>query len=245
MLGAIWGSFLNVVACRVINDQSIVTPRSRCPQCKTTIAWYDNIPILSWIILQGTCRHCNKNISWLYPCIEFLTMISLLALYNRVEPTYFIAYVIFFSVLIVSMRTDLEYMLIISELCLYPIFIAFLLSWINLLPISFAQSVLGACIGYMSLWTIAHVFFALTKKKGLGEGDFDLFALIGAFTGIEGLIFSIFIASWSGTIIGLIYLLITKQSNNTRIPFAPFLALSAMLYVLLQDDILRYFLYNA
>lgn len=234
LFGALWGLFLNVVAFRLINNQSIITPRSRCTQCHTIIAWHDNIPVLSWLLLKSKCRWCTKPISFLYPFIELITIILFATTYLMIDQLYWISYFVFFSTLIVIIRTDLEYMLIISEFCLYPGIIAFGLSYFELLPISLAQSIMGALVGYLSLWSIATVHYVITKKRGLGEGDFDLLALIGAFTGLEGILFTVLIASWSGTIIAGLYLLITRNTLTTRIPFAPFLALGAIVYVIMQ-----------
>ncbi len=242
-LSLLWGSFLNVVAFRWIQNKSIVTPRSYCPHCKQPIAWYDNIPVLSWLMLCGQCRSCKQPISWLYPFIELFTAASLIALYLSVPPHYLFAYVIFFSALIVIIRTDLEHMLIMQATTLYIIPIAYVLSYTNMLPISLWQSVIGSCIGYGSLWSIAYLYYICTKKQGLGAGDFDLLACIGAFTGVEGVLCTLLIGSWLGSIISIVYILYTKQGMQTRIPFAPFLALGAMIYVCLQDAIHAWLLY--
>ena len=237
ILCLIWGSFLNVVAYRWMQNKSIITPRSCCPYCKKSIAWYDNIPVLSWLLLRGTCRFCKQPISWLYPFIELITAVSLIALYMSVPTIYFPAYALFFSALIITIRTDLEHMLIMQAMTLYLIPVAFALSYAQLLPISLWQSILGTSIGYGSLWSIAQLYYLLTKKQGLGSGDFDLVALIGAFTGLEGILCTLFFGSWIGSIISISYLLFTRKEMNTRIPFAPFLATGAMVYVCLQDSI--------
>ena len=125
----IWGSFLNVVAYRWMQNKSIITPRSYCPYCEKAIAWYDNIPVLSWLILHGTCRSCQQPISWLYPFIELVTAISLIALYLSVPTIYLPAYALFFSALIIIIRTDLEHMLIMQAMTLYLIPVAFGLSY--------------------------------------------------------------------------------------------------------------------
>lgn len=242
LLGALWGSFLNVVAFRLINNQSIVTPRSRCTKCRKTIAWYDNIPVISWLLLHATCRWCSQPISCLYPFIELVTSALFATTYLIIDPSYWISYFIFFSALIVIIRTDLEYMLIIPEFCLYPGLYALIASYVGLLPISLTQSIIGALIGYFSLWSIATIHYCITKRQGLGEGDFDLLALIGAFTGPEGILLTLLIASWSGTIIAGLYLLATGNKLNARIPFPPLLALGAAVYVLVQPVNLLYHL---
>lgn len=232
ILGLMWGSFLNVVAFRSLQQQSIITPRSYCTHCKKSIAWYDNIPVISWLLLQGSCRMCKHAISCLYPFIEIITAYTFLLLYMQVDHAYALGYFIFISLLIIITRTDLEHMLIVPEFCLYPIIIAFFLAYTGLLPITITQSITGALVGYFSLWSIAKLYYSIADKKGLGEGDFDLFALIGAFTGLQGLFTSLLIGSWSGSIAGITYLMITKNTANTCIPFAPFLALGAVVHVL-------------
>lgn len=235
-LSLIWGSFLNVVAHRAILGLSIITPRSHCLWCKQIIAWYDNIPLLSWIILQGKCRACSTPISLLYPFIE-LTALSIFALYYYAPHSYFFGYFILFSALIVTIRTDLEHMLIASAICFYPIPLAWILSYNELLPINLFQSMLGTALGYGLLWSIAYLYYFTTKKHGLGEGDFDLMALIGAFVGIKGAIYTLFIASWIGSIVGIIYLLLYKKSKECRLPFAPFLSYGTMIYIFFQNSI--------
>lgn len=236
ILAAIWGSFLNVVAHRLLIGESIVRPRSRCPFCKTTIAWYDNIPILSWLVLQGKCRTCKKSISFLYPLIEVLTIISFGLLYYY-NPTHFFSHALFFSALIVTVRTDLEYMLISRLATLGMIPFAWICSFAGLLPIDLKESILGACVGYLSLWVVARIFYAATKKHGLGEGDFDLLALIGAFCGPQGVLISLLIGSWFGTAISLMYIVACKKNLQVKIPFGPFLAFGAMSYVIWQSHI--------
>lgn len=237
LLALIWGSFLNVVACRLISNQSIIHPRSHCPHCKTTIAWHDNIPVISWIVLGAKCRSCKKPISFLYPFIELLTLSSFFALYAY-APTYFYAHAVFFSALIVTVRTDLEHMLISRLATIGVIPIAWTLSYFGMLPITLAGSLIGAIIGYLSLWIVAHIFYTLTKKHGLGEGDFDLLALIGAFCGTPGVFIAILIGSWVGTIASILYIIASrKKSLHIKVPFGPFLALGAMSYVIWQDAI--------
>ncbi len=244
LLSLIWGSFLNVVAYRLINEKSIVAPRSFCPHCKTTIAWYDNIPVVSWLLLGAKCRHCKKGISALYPFIELLTVFSFVLLYYF-EPTFFPAYALFFSALIVTIRTDLEYMLISRMVTLALLPVAWLLSYFQLLPITLTQSLIGSLLGFFSLFFIAQTFYFLTKKHGIGEGDFDLLALIGAFTGAKGVFFTLLIGSWIGSIISIAYIIIAGKNVQAKIPFGPFLALGTMSYVLWHNSIEQAVMYFA
>lgn len=235
-----WGSFLNVVAYRLINHTSIIFPGSHCPNCKHALNWYDLVPVFSWLFLRGTCRYCSTPISSLYPFIELLTAALTVVLYHSIDPHYFFSYAILFSALIVSIRTDLEYMLIsrLVSLCLVPVGIG--LSAIGLLPITITQSILGTLFGYILLWGTARIFKALTKKEGIGEGDFELLAMIGSFTGMFGVWMSLTIGSIAGSFLSIAYILITKKGPNTKIPFGPFLALGAIVTVLYNQMILTF-----
>lgn len=186
-------------------------------------------------MLSGKCRYCSKAISWLYPFIELLTATSLLALYQTVKFLYFPAYLIFFSALIVTIRSDIQSMLISRYVTIFLIPVGIILSATGLLPISRAQSVLGALLAYLFLSGLAFVFYYLTGKRGMGEGDFELLAFIGAFLGTFGAWITLFLASIFGSIFGILFITITRANRSAKIPFGPFLALAAMAYVFLQD----------
>ena len=226
-----WGSFLNVVAYRLLINESFVCKRSYCPHCKHKIAWYDLIPLISFFLLKGKCRYCHKKITWLYPFIEIATALIFTLMIIFIEPSYWLGYGIFFSALIVNIRTDLQKMVIPRITSLYLAPIGCICAFLKLLPISFYQSLMGSIFGYFTLFIIAKTFYYTTKKQGLGEGDFDLLALIGAFTGIQGAWMSLFIGSVAGSIIGIFLILVEKYSRNTKIPFGPFLAFGALFYL--------------
>lgn len=232
-----WGSFLNMLGYRLVHDCSIFAKRSQCPRCNTTIAWYDNIPVISWILLCAQCRACKQSISALYPCIELLTAITLYAVYALVEPQFFVAYFMFVSALIITIRSDLETMLISRFVSLYAMPIGFLCSWLDMLPINITESVIGALFGYGLFWSIATGFYYVTGKHGLGQGDIDLMTFIGSFTGIIGCWATMLIGSIVGSLVGIVTLLCTRQGLQTRIPFGPFLALGAICYILFRINI--------
>ncbi|MFC1894845.1 prepilin peptidase [Candidatus Dependentiae bacterium] len=242
-----WGSFLNVVAYRCITQKSFFEKRSTCNFCKNLIPWYDNIPIISWIILKAQCRNCKKKISWLYPLIEILTAVIITALFFKVfnldntvilssQLTYsFICYFIFFSSLIVAIRTDLQALVIPQIFSIWMVPFGLICSYLNLIEISFKQSLIGSILGYASLLVVAKLFKFFAKKEGLGIGDMELLSMIGAFLGPLGVWFSITIGSLTGVIISGSYLFISKKSTHTLIPFGPFLALGAILYFFIQN----------
>lgn len=233
----LWGSFLNVVAYRLVRSKSIVRPRSACPKCKKPIAWYDNIPVISWSLLLGKCRHCKRSISALYPLIELLTACALLALYLFIPLHYFFAYFIFFSALMVTIRSDFETMLISRCVTIYLAPLGLLLSACNLLPISLSESILGAIFGYLFLYSINAIFKYFRGIEGIGEGDFELLFFVGSFTGIIGCWFSVTLGSILGSLYGIIIIFLKQQNNKIdnanliKIPFGPFLAIGAIVFV--------------
>ena len=204
------------------------------------IAWYDNIPVLSWLFLTGKCRSCHEPISFLYILIECFTALSMSLLFVMIPLHYFPAYFIFFSALIVTIRSDLETMLISRFATVYSIPIGLISSLIGFLPITFHESMIGCMVGYAVLYLTGLIFRKYSGKDGLGQGDLDLLAFIGAFVGPFGCWITLLIGSLIGSCIGLVYLFIFKP-NDSHIPFGPFLALGAISYVLLQDKIILLF----
>jgi leader peptidase (prepilin peptidase) / N-methyltransferase len=230
-----WGSFLNVVGHRLIKGIDLVFKRSHCPHCNTQIQWYDLIPVISYFILQGRCRSCSRQISPLYPFIELLSMVTLLGLTIDIPSNYFVGYFIFFSALIVSIRSDLETMLLSRMVTLYFAPLGWLCATLNIIPLSLQESVFGSIIGFTLLWTIAACFTYITGKRGLGEGDMELMACIGAFTGLTGLWTTLMIGSTSGALFSILYFAITKKDHNTPLPFGPFLALGTIVHVFMMN----------
>lgn len=250
---------------RLINEASL-GGRSYCVHCKKNIAFYDLIPVLSWLALKGSCRSCHQPISALYPFIELLTTIIFTCLYFYIPAEYWISYTVFFSALIITIRSDLEYMLISSFATLFLIPIGIMLSAKNMLPISATESIIGAIAGYTFFWVIAKVFSYLTSKQGIGKGDLYLLAFIGSFTGLFGCWISVLIGSVTASCAGICYLLqkkffsLTATNTDTdtdadtginsesisfgiiKIPFGPFLALGALLFVFLQRPLFFYLL---
>ncbi len=200
-----------------------------------SLCWYDNIPLISFCLLRGKCRSCLVPISFLYPFIELITVASFLGLFYYIDSSYWFAYGIFFSALIVTIRTDLETMLISRYVTLFLVPVGWGLSYCNLLPISLMSSFLASIFGFGFLYAISYIFLKLTGKEGMGQGDVELLAFIGAFLGPIGCWISLMIATILGTVLGISYLLITKQSKGTGIPFGPFLAFGALFYTLFKD----------
>lgn len=225
--GVIWGSFLNSIAYRLLNPDFFKYQYSVCPHCKKQLLWYQLIPLLSFYGLKGACGLCKKPISWLYPFIEAITGITALLLYFYTPSPYWLAYGILFSALIISVRTDLEELVIVPYVSLYLAPVGWLLSAWGALPISLEASLFTSIVSYGLLWGCAYLFYITTKTQGMGEGDFDLIALIGAFLGPFNTLYALAGAAWTGVIFGVLYGI---YSGNWRapIPFGPFLALGTL-----------------
>jgi len=227
-----WGSFLNVFAHRLIIRSSLWS-RSACPQCFTPIKWYDLIPIVSWFLLKGRCRYCAKPISLLYPFIELLTAVTCTALLYMVPPHYFLVSFLCATAMIITIRTDAEFMLI-SRLCsLYLVPVGLLASSLDFLPISFVESLCGTLIGYSSLALVAYLYKKRTGITGLGDGDPELLAGIGSCVGVHGIWHVLLIGSLTATLYACFLMLFYKAGSNTKIPFGPFLAFGAIIALFL------------
>ncbi len=242
LAGLCWGSFCNVLAYRMLHGYEWVYTRSFCPSCKKTIAAYDLIPIISWLILKGRCRMCGQSISWLYPFIEIAAGLLAVLLWLFVSHQYGIAYVLFFTGLLVTIRTDLEAMLIFRAVTVGLIPIAYGASYLGYLPISLAESVVASAGALGFLWLIRYLFWRTRAVEGLGRGDLDLIACIGAFTGILGAWSTLIVGSIIGFVASMVYVLIKRNTDwgrlpsrirDIKVPFAPFLALGAITYVFL------------
>lgn len=237
-----WGSFLNVVGHRITQDNPDFFKRSHCPKCQHVLYWYELIPLLSFFLNLGKCRHCEQSISFLYPIIELLSVVSLSFLYYFFSFYLFLAYFFYFSLLIITIRSDLEYLLVSSAVTLYTIPIPFILSYLQYIPITFFDSLLGAFSGYLCLWSIGKLFFWWTARDGIGEGDFELLALIGAWTGMLGCWFSVTLGSIIGVMSG-ITLQTYQKTADLKIPFAPCLAAGSMIFVFYAKHIMYYLFY--
>jgi len=231
LLGCCIGSFLNVVIYRLPKGFSIVRPASHCPQCRQSIAVYDNIPLLSYLLLRGRCRSCGAGISLRYPLVELATGVLALLLFRRYGwQLQFLVEFLFVCVLLVIFCIDLDTMLIPDVLSLPGIAIGLAASFVT--PrLSWPESLLGIVLGGGLFYFIAVAYRRLRGQEGLGGGDVKLLAMIGAFIGWPGVVFTILTASVSGTLVGLVIMLRKREGLATMLPFGPFLALGAVCYL--------------
>lgn len=230
LFGLVLGSFANVCVHRIPRGESVAFPGSHCPQCEQAIAWYDNIPLFSWLWLKGRCRHCQQSISWRYPLLELLMGLSwaLLAWRYGFSPLLLEALVLVSWLWILSL-IDLETGLLPNVLTFPGMFIGLLFSWWLGDVLS---GVIGLVAGYGFFWLIAKVYLWLTGREGMGYGDFKLLAMLGAFMGWQALPFIVFLSSLTGALIGSALLLLSGKGMRVEIPFGPYLAAAGMIWFL-------------
>lgn len=242
LFGAVVGSFLNVVILRLPSDgESIAFPASHCPICKTPLHWYENIPLLSYLFLLGKCGHCKTRISPQYPLIE-LTMAALSAalMYKFGFGFNFVGLFILCAALLVIIVIDIHHQIIPDVISLPGIIAGLLFSFFST-TLTWQSSLIGIAVGGGVLYTIALAYFLIRKIDGMGGGDIKLLAMIGAWLGWQSLPFVIFASSLSGTIVGLIAMGYQKKGGRTRIPFGPFLSITALIFIFSSEKILYYF----
>jgi len=243
LFGALIGSFLNVCICRMPKNESIVFPPSHCTRCDYVIRWYDNIPILSYALLRGKCRRCGEPISLQYPLVEFVNGALALALFWKCGLG--LSFAILFllcSALVVVTFIDLEHQIIPDSITLPGIVIGFVLSFF--IPgFGWLNSLIGIVAGGGSLLLIAYGYQFLTKKDGMGGGDIKLLAMLGAFFGWQAILFIIFAASLVGSVIGVGVMMAQKKDSTLAIPFGPFLASAAVLYIFFGPQIIFWYLH--
>jgi leader peptidase (prepilin peptidase)/N-methyltransferase len=243
IFGALVGSFLNVCIFRLPKEESIILPGSHCPYCKNPIKFYDNIPLVSYILLKGKCRHCKKPISFQYPSIEGITALSSLFLIIKFGPSLsYLFYFAFVAALIVITVIDLNHQIIPDVISLPGIGVGLLTSLI-IPQITFFNSLIGALLGGGSLFIVGTLYQWLFKREGMGGGDVKLLAMIGAFLGWKAVILTILLSSMIGSIIGILIMVIKGKDFKYAIPFGPFLSLGAVISLFYGQNIINWYLY--
>lgn len=242
ILGAVIGSFLNVCIYRIPAGQSIAFPPSRCPECHTPIRWYQNVPILSWLVLGGKCASCKTPISHRYPMVEALTGgLFVLVFYCFGISLATLVYWLFAAALVVITFIDIDHQIIPDVISLpgtlAGFFCSFAVPWL-----SWTDSAFGILLGGGSLYAVAVGYELLTKKEGMGGGDIKLLAMIGAFLGWKAVLPVIFFSSLMGTMVGVPVMLVKKADRRLAIPFGPFLAAGALFYLFWGAAVIRWYL---
>ncbi|PJA32902.1 MAG: prepilin peptidase [Zetaproteobacteria bacterium CG_4_9_14_3_um_filter_53_7] len=240
VVGMIFGSFANVCVHRIPQGESIAFPGSHCPKCNHAIAFYDNIPLISWLLLGGRCRHCQAAISWRYPLLELLMGLSWGLLAWHYGPTLMLleALCLFFLLWILTF-IDLETFLLPNVLTFPGIALGLAFAW---LFGDWQDALIGAIAGYAVLWLVARLFLKMTGQEGMGYGDFKLLAMLGAFMGWQALPFIIFSSSVAGSVIGAVMLKLSGRGLRSEIPFGPYLAVAGMCWYVWHEQILDWYL---
>ena len=248
IMGLILGSFGNVCIYRMPREMSIVKPPSHCTNCNNSIKWYDNIPIISYLVLKGKCRNCGTKISFIYPAIEFLCGLLFASMYFVFGFSYalFPFCLLMFSLLVIT-AIDFEFQIIPDEFSFMLMIVGFATSFFNpILGDSIGQRMLSSFEGLLagggSLLAVAFVGKLLFKKDAMGGGDIKLMAGVGAFVGWEKVLFAIFIASVLGSIVGILLILFKKIIKRQEIAFGPYLAIGsyAVLFLPSPNTVINY-----
>jgi leader peptidase (prepilin peptidase)/N-methyltransferase len=238
IFGGIIGSFLNVCIYRLPRSKSIVFPPSSCTTCKVPIRCWDNIPLISYLVLRGRCRKCGTHISVRYPIIESITAALFFLLYRKYGLSLELpVHMLFVSLLIVISFVDLDFKIIPDVLSVGGLVAGLLLAFAR--PyFSYLTAIYGVLLGGGILFAIAFFYQLLAKREGMGGGDIKLLAMIGAFCGMQGVIFSLMSGSLLGTLVGLPLMLIKGEDTKYAIPFGPFLSLGALIYVFAGEELI-------
>ncbi len=240
LFGLVMGSFLNVVIYRLPLEQSIIKPRSHCPACNTMIRFYDNIPVISYIILGGKCRYCRAKISLIYPLVEAFTAFSfwLAWYYFGILPVYAGFSILFICLLLALAIIDLRHMILPLELTIGGAVVFLAYSFFN--PVLTPLNAIGAAFGGAAAFAALYFFYLKFRKiEGLGQGDIWMIILLGSFLGVNKMVIAILLASLSGLMVGLFFIIFKKKDLKLALPFGTFLSLGSYVSLFWGEDILR------
>jgi len=259
LAGLLIGSFLNVCIYRLPRDLSVVKPRSFCPECNQMISWFDNIPVVSYMVLAGRCRRCGHRISARYPIVELLTAVAFFWSVRDLGPTLAaLKFCVFGAILIALVFSDLEERILPDEFtlggtALGVIFAAFVplkggfLRLIFLSPtneswISLCDSLLAAAFCGGALWAVGALYEKIRHREGLGLGDVKMVMMVGAFLGVQGALLTLIAGSLLGAVVGLCYIWFTgKDASTYELPFGTFLGVSALFVGFLGEVVFNWY----
>jgi leader peptidase (prepilin peptidase)/N-methyltransferase len=239
--GLIVGSFLNVCIYRLPRRESVVWPGSRCTACSRHLAWLENIPVISWVLLRGRCRSCGTRISMVYPIVEAITAIVFVGGLFVYGPSWLLAVRLLFAcALIVLFAIDLEHQILPNAVTLPGIVAGFIASWF--LPPGWLSSLIGIAIGAGVLFAIAEAYYRVRGQEGLGMGDVKMLAMIGAFLGWPLTLLTLVFASFAGSVVGVGLMASGRGTMQAALPFGTFLALGALAAALIGEPLLAWYL---
>jgi leader peptidase (prepilin peptidase)/N-methyltransferase len=239
--GAVIGSFLNVLIYRLPLGRSVVWPSSACPHCSRELSWYENVPIVSWLALRAKCRTCGAPISARYPFVEALTALTFAAAWWLYGPSALLASrLVFGCILIVLFAIDLEHHLLPNAITLPGIVVGFVFSLFG--EPGWVASLIGIAAGGGSLFLIAEAYYRVRREEGLGMGDVKMLAMIGAFLGWKLALVTLMMASFAGSIVGLLLIVSRRGGMKYALPFGTFLALGAAAAATVGSSALTWYL---
>ena len=262
LLGLVIGSFLNVCIVRIPHGESIVRPASHCTGCGRAIRPYDNIPLISWLVLRGRCRTCKKAISWMYPAVELATGLLFLACAAVFGPTLEgVKWALLSALIVVLVATDIRERILPDKVNFTGLIFGVLISgflrpadgvaaWLSSKMFDFppptpvlsvADSLLGALVGGGLLWIVAEGYFRLRGREGMGLGDVKMMAMVGAFEGLEGALLAILIGSLLGSVLGVAFIAIFRKDSDYELPFGAFLGAGSLIVVFFGTRMLEWY----
>jgi leader peptidase (prepilin peptidase)/N-methyltransferase len=240
IFGLIVGSFLNVVIYRLPLEKSIVKPRSHCPACSTPIKFYDNIPVVSYILLRGKCRHCRARISPIYPLVEAITAFSfwLSYVYFGQQPLYAAASILFICLLLCLALIDLKHMILPLEITIGGAVVFLIYAFFNpvISPFNAFAAAVGGALAFAAIY---YLYMKVREIEGLGQGDIWMMLLLGAFLGINKLVIAVLLGSFSGLIVGMFFIIFKKKDLKMALPFGTFLSLGSYISLFWGNEILK------
>jgi leader peptidase (prepilin peptidase)/N-methyltransferase len=239
--GLVVGSFLNVCIYRIPRRESIAWPASHCTACNRPLAWFENVPILSWFVLRGRCRGCGDPISIMYPIVELTTAVVFAGAVAVYGLTPLLAVRLAFAcALIVLFAIDLHHQILPNVITLPGIVAGLAASWF--LPPGWLSALIGAIAGGGILLAIAEAYYRVRGQEGLGMGDVKMLAMIGAFLGWPLMVLTLVLASFAGSVVGVALIASRRGGMQAALPFGTFLAVGALVAAVVGDGILRWYL---
>ena len=242
VLGSIWGSFSNVCIYRIPNNKSVIINRSYCPKCKNKISWFDNIPFLSFVLLKGKCRNCNKAIGLQYFIVELLSAISFVIIYHFYGISVTSLLLLILSIyFIIIFFIDLKHLIIPNSLTFSLMFLGFIKSFDpnldkTIFP-NYINSLIGGIFGYSIIWLIVFVYKKIRKKEGMGLGDAKLLGAIGFWFGWASIPFTIFLSSVAALIFVIPSIINKSRNMASQIPFGPYIIIGCIIYLIFLNEI--------
>ena len=237
VLGSIWGSFSNVCIYRIPNNKSVIINRSYCPKCKNKIGWFDNIPFLSFVLLKGKCRNCNKAIGLQYFIVELLSAVSFVIIYHFYGISITSLLLLILSIyFIIIFFIDLKHLIIPNSLTFSLMFLGFIKSFDpnldkTIFP-NYINSLIGGIFGYSIIWLIVFVYKKIRKKEGMGLGDAKLLGAIGFWFGWASIPFTIFLSSVAALIFVIPSIINKSRNMASQIPFGPYIIIGCIIYLI-------------